>query len=123
MNTICALLALPPILTPFTSVYLMCVVVPLISTTLVNNLADPEIMNRATGKKHPILDSKVIPYVMCSYGLKFIPTIIIMVSRRIEIILPSHKMNDYDFFCECVSIGFGPFYANVTSARRLGCGQ
>lgn len=79
MNTICACLALPPILTPFTSVYLMCVIVPLISTTLVNNVADPEIMNRATGKKHSEFDSNVIVHAMCSYGLKFIPTIIIMV--------------------------------------------
>lgn len=72
-------MALPPIITPFTSVYLMCVIVPLISTTLVNNEADPDIMNRATGKKHPKLNSKVIAYVSCSYGFKFLPSIIVMV--------------------------------------------
>lgn len=79
INTICACLALPPILTPLTLVYLMCVVVPLISTTLVNNEADPEIMNRATAKKHSMFDSKMIAYVMFSYGFKFIPTIFTMV--------------------------------------------
>ncbi|XP_055296845.1 transmembrane protein 94 isoform X2 [Sitodiplosis mosellana] len=79
INTICACLALPPILTPFTLVYIMCVVVPLISTTLVYNEYDPEIMNRATGKKHSNFNSKVIAYVICSYGFKFIPTIVIMV--------------------------------------------
>lgn len=81
-NTICAFLALPPILTPFTLVYVMCVVVPIISTTLVNNEADPDIMNRATGKKHSKFNSKVIVYVMCSYGLKFIPTIVVMVNSH-----------------------------------------
>lgn len=83
-NTICACLALPPILTPFTSVYMMCVVVPLISTTLVNNEADPEVMNRATGKKHTKFNSKVIAYVMCSYGFKFIPTMMVMVRSSLK---------------------------------------
>ncbi|XP_031627987.1 transmembrane protein 94 isoform X2 [Contarinia nasturtii] len=79
INTICACLALPPILTPFSSIYLICVIVPLISTTLINNKYDADIMNRATSKKHTKFDSKVIAYVLCSYGFKFIPTIIIMV--------------------------------------------
>lgn len=81
MNTICACLALPPILTPFTLVYLMCVLVPLIATTLVKNEADPEIMNRATAKKHSQFDTKVFAYVLFSYGCKFVPTIIIMVNN------------------------------------------
>lgn len=79
INTICACLALPPILTPFTLVYLMCVLVPLIATTLVRNESDPEIMSRATAKKHNTFDSKVFAYVICSYGCKFVPTIVIMV--------------------------------------------
>lgn len=98
INTICACLALPPILTPFTSVYLMCIVVPLISTTLVNNEADPEIMNRATGKKHSKFDSKVIAYVMISYGFKFIPSIIFMVN--LSIILHLLDRLKFDFFLE-----------------------
>lgn len=96
INTFCACLALPPILTPFTSVYIMCVVVPLISTTLVYNEYEPEIMNRATGKKHTKFNSKVIAYVMCSYGFKFIPTIVIMVSELLSIIqMKIHKFNNF----------------------------
>lgn len=81
MNMICAFLAFPPILTPFTIVYLMSVVVPVISMTLVNDEYDVEIMNRATSKKHTKFNSNVIAYVICSYGFKFIPTIIVMVRK------------------------------------------
>lgn len=87
INTICACLALPPILTPFTSVYLMCIIVPILATTLVKIEADPEIMNRATAKKHSSFDSKVFAYVTCSYGCKFLPTIIVMVRVFFSLLL------------------------------------
>lgn len=118
MNTMCAMLALPPILTPFTSVYLMCIVVPLISTTLVNNVAAPEIMNRATGKKHSKFDTKVIPYVMCSYGFKFLPTIVTMVClfkwASFQLLI-NLKMLIIFFSLLHMSIGFRSLNANVTS--------
>lgn len=80
INTVCACLALPPVLTPFTVIYLMGVIVPLLSTTLVRVETDSEIMNRATAKKHNSFDSKVFVYAMGAYGCKFLPTIIITVS-------------------------------------------
>lgn len=80
INTVCACLALPPVLTPFGVVYLMGVVVPVLSTTLVRVETDSEIMNRATAKKHNSFDSKVFVYAMGAYGCKFLPTIIITVS-------------------------------------------
>lgn len=80
VNTACACLALPPVLTPFSVVYLMGVIVPLLSTTLVRTETDSEIMNRATAKKHNTFDSKVFVYAMGAYGCKFLPTIIITVS-------------------------------------------
>lgn len=80
INTVCACLALPPVLTPFTVIYLMGVIVPLLSTTLIRVEPDAEIMNRATAKKHNSFDSKVFVYAMGAYGCKFLPTIIITVS-------------------------------------------
>lgn len=80
INTVCACLALPPLLTPFSVVYLMCVIVPLLSMTLIRTETDPEIMNRATAKKHNAFDSKAFVYAMGAYGCKFLPTIIITAS-------------------------------------------
>lgn len=110
INAICACFALPPIITPITSIYLMCVVVPLISTTLVNNEYDPDIMNRATGKKHAKFDSKAIAYVMCSYGFKFIPTIIVMLS--VHCMLMSHPVDALHSDMEY-------FYQNLDTSRCI----
>lgn len=78
MNMLCACISLPPILTPFSLLYLMTVAIPLLSVTLVKEV-DSQIMNRATGKKQTQFDSKVFFYVLCCYGCKFLPTILIMV--------------------------------------------
>lgn len=86
INTVCACLALPPVLTPFSVIYLMGVIVPLLSTTLVRVETDSEIMNRATAKKHNSFDSKVFVYAMGAYGCKFLPTIIITVSHRKNVV-------------------------------------
>lgn len=82
INTVCACLALPPVLTPFSVVYLMGVIVPLLSTTLVRIETEADIMNRATAKKHNSFDSKAFVYAMGAYGCKFLPTIIITVSNE-----------------------------------------
>lgn len=79
MNTLCACISLPPILTPFSLIYLMTVAIPILSVTLVRINPDQQIMNRATGKKQTKFDSKVFFYVLCCYGCKFVPTILIMV--------------------------------------------
>ncbi|KAG4070537.1 hypothetical protein HA402_001203 [Bradysia odoriphaga] len=78
MNALCACISLPPILTPFSLIYLMSVVIPILSVTLVRISPDQQIMNRATGKKQTKFDSKVFFYVLCCYGCKFLPTILIM---------------------------------------------
>lgn len=79
MNTLCACISLPPILTPFSLLYLMTLAIPILSVTLVRISPDQQIMNRATGKKQTKFDSKVFLYVLCCYGCKFLPTILIMV--------------------------------------------
>lgn len=83
MNTLCACISLPPILTPFSLIYLMSVAIPVLSVTLVRISPDQQIMDRATGKKQTKFDSKVFFYVLCCYGCKFLPTILIMVMTRL----------------------------------------
>lgn len=75
----CACLSLPPIFTPSSLIYLMGIAVPVLSTALVRIDPDPQVMNRATGKKQTKFDSKVFAFVLCCYGCKFLPTIVIII--------------------------------------------
>lgn len=80
MNTLCACLSLPAMLTPESLVYLMAIAIPVLSTSLVRVEPDPKVMQRASGKKQTKFDSSVFIFVLCCYGCKFLPTILIMVS-------------------------------------------
>lgn len=97
MNTLCACISLPPILTPFSLIYLMTIAIPVLSVTLVRISPDQQIMNRATGKKQTKFDSKVFFYVLCCYGCKFLPTILIMV-RFVEVHEAKVFFLKYNFF-------------------------
>ena len=79
MNVLCACLSLPPLLAPLSLIYLMSFVVPVLSITLVRTDNHKQAMQRATGKKQTKFDSNVFLFVMCCYGCKFLPTIVIMV--------------------------------------------
>lgn len=83
MNTLCACLSLPPIITPLGVLYLMGIAVPMLATTLVRTDPGQQVMNRATAKKHTKFDSTVFGFVLFCYGCKFIPTTLIMVSSSI----------------------------------------
>ncbi|XP_055633358.1 transmembrane protein 94 isoform X2 [Toxorhynchites rutilus septentrionalis] len=71
MNTITAIISLPPMVIPHHALYLMCFAVPLISLTLLRIEPDAGIMKRATGKKQTCLDSRLIIFVLWCYGIKF----------------------------------------------------
>lgn len=79
LNILCACLSLPPILTPLTVIYIMCIPVPLIALALAHIDVDPKIMNRATGKKQTEYDTRVFGFVVWCYGCKFIAPVLIMV--------------------------------------------
>jgi hypothetical protein len=57
----------------------MCFAVPLLAISLVRVEPDTLIMNRATGKKLMSIKSRVVFICWC-YGLKFLPSIMIMVT-------------------------------------------
>lgn len=82
LNTLCACVALPPVLTPGAVLYVMGVAVPALAVTLVRTDSGEQVMHRATGKKHTQFDSGVFGFVLFCYGCKFIPSTVIMVSMR-----------------------------------------
>lgn len=79
LNTISACLSLPPVLTPISLLYLMCIAVPAISIPLARIRSDPQIMNRATSKKQTAFNSRVFIFILWCYGCKFLPAITIMI--------------------------------------------
>ncbi|XP_055841697.1 transmembrane protein 94 isoform X1 [Episyrphus balteatus] len=79
INILSACLSLPPILTPLSLIYLMCLPVPMISVSLAHIDADSKTMNRATAKKQTEYDSKVFGFVLWCYGCKFITPVLIIV--------------------------------------------
>ncbi|XP_065080597.1 transmembrane protein 94 isoform X2 [Ochlerotatus camptorhynchus] len=79
MNTITAILSLPPMVVPHHVLYLMCFAVPLISLSLLRVESDPAIMKRATGKKQTSLDSRLIIFVLWCYGIKFSLVVLLLV--------------------------------------------
>ncbi|XP_058443987.1 transmembrane protein 94 isoform X3 [Malaya genurostris] len=79
MNTITAILSLPPMIVPHHALYVMCFAVPLISLSLLRINVDPGIMKRATGKKQTTLDSRLIIFVIWCYGIKFSIVVLFLV--------------------------------------------
>ncbi|XP_055549680.1 transmembrane protein 94 isoform X2 [Wyeomyia smithii] len=79
MNTVTAILSLPPMILPHHALYLMCFAVPLICLSLLRIDVDPAIMKRATGKKQTSLDSRLIVFVIWCYGIKFSLVVLFMV--------------------------------------------
>ncbi|XP_053682636.1 transmembrane protein 94 isoform X2 [Sabethes cyaneus] len=80
MNTVTAILSLPPMILPHHALYLMCLAVPLISISLLRIDIDPGIMKRATGKKQTSLDSRTIVFVLWCYGIKFSLVVLFLVT-------------------------------------------
>ncbi|CAD7091091.1 unnamed protein product [Hermetia illucens] len=81
INMLNACISLPPIFTPITLLYLMCIAVPLLSLALIRIELDLNIMNRATGKKQTKFDSRVFGFVIWCYGCKFLtPILVVMLS-------------------------------------------
>lgn len=101
MNVICACLSLPPLFEPIVTIYLMCVVVPTLSTSLVFVKADGEVMNRAPAKRHNVIEWNAFIYALGVYGCKFLPTVVIMILSYCSIMshpLPILNSNTNDFY-------------------------
>ncbi|XP_015590634.1 transmembrane protein 94 isoform X3 [Cephus cinctus] len=72
-------LMLPPLFSVGQVMWLSCLIIPLLSISMVATPTDPTIMQRATGKNQCIVSGQVALFVLWCYGCKFLPTIISVV--------------------------------------------
>ncbi|XP_012271899.1 transmembrane protein 94 isoform X2 [Orussus abietinus] len=78
-QSLSAFLLLPPMFTVGQVLWLSCVIVPLLSVSMVATPTDPMIMQRATGKNQCVVTLQVALFVLWCYGSKFLPTIVTIV--------------------------------------------
>ncbi|PSN29814.1 hypothetical protein C0J52_24796, partial [Blattella germanica] len=55
---------LPPVLTSGAVLWLTCLVIPLLSLSLVGNSSDPQVMQRATGKNQCVVNTQFLPTIL-----------------------------------------------------------
>ncbi|XP_071444767.1 transmembrane protein 94 isoform X3 [Hetaerina americana] len=73
------LLMLPPVFSTGQVLWLICVVIPLLATSLIGTPTDPKVMHRATGKGQSHVTLEVALLVLWYYGAKFIPSVFVVI--------------------------------------------
>ncbi|XP_044020998.1 transmembrane protein 94 isoform X3 [Aphidius gifuensis] len=94
-------LLLPPIFTVGQILWLTCLIIPLLSVSMIATPTDPTIMQRATGKNQCVVNGKTTMFVLWCYGSKFLPTILITVTFQMfmyMMICPNFTNNDHKCF-------------------------
>uniref|UniRef100_A0A1B6BXT8 Cation-transporting P-type ATPase C-terminal domain-containing protein n=1 Tax=Clastoptera arizonana TaxID=38151 RepID=A0A1B6BXT8_9HEMI len=66
---------LPPIFTIGQLLWISCIVIPLLSLSMVANPTDPAVMQKATDKNHCLVNFEVSVFVLWCYGSKFLVTL------------------------------------------------
>ncbi|XP_050541863.1 transmembrane protein 94 isoform X2 [Daktulosphaira vitifoliae] len=69
---------LPPIFSIGQILWLVCIIIPILSISLVGGPTDPKVMQTPTGKNQCSITTELSYYVFWFYGLKFLPVIISM---------------------------------------------
>ncbi|XP_063240300.1 transmembrane protein 94 isoform X2 [Bacillus rossius redtenbacheri] len=75
-QALAACFMMPPLLSAGSVLWLACVVVPALSTSLVGVPTDPRVMQQATGKNQCVVNTEVGVYVLWCYGLRFLPGVV-----------------------------------------------
>ncbi|XP_065164487.1 transmembrane protein 94 isoform X2 [Atheta coriaria] len=75
MQLAAALLMLPALLTPGHVLWSICVVIPILSISLMGTKTDPEIMKKPQEKNQIVFNAEVATFVLWFYGAKFLPAI------------------------------------------------
>ncbi|CAK9834103.1 Transmembrane protein 94 [Anthophora retusa] len=70
---------LPPLFSVDQVLWLCCLIIPMLSISMIATPMDPTIMQRATGKNQCTINGQVALFVLWCYGSKFLPTIITIV--------------------------------------------
>nr|CAD7393702.1 unnamed protein product [Timema cristinae] len=73
------LFMLPPLLPVGPLLWLVCLVIPALSISLVGIPTDPRVMQRATGKNQYIVSTRVAVFVLWCYGSKFLPAMFMVI--------------------------------------------
>lgn len=72
-------LLLPPLFSVDQVLWLCCLIIPMLSISMIATPMDPTIMQRATGKNQCTVNGRIALFVLWCYGSKFLPTIITIV--------------------------------------------
>nr|XP_031837359.1 transmembrane protein 94 isoform X1 [Nomia melanderi]XP_031837360.1 transmembrane protein 94 isoform X1 [Nomia melanderi]XP_031837361.1 transmembrane protein 94 isoform X1 [Nomia melanderi]XP_031837362.1 transmembrane protein 94 isoform X1 [Nomia melanderi]XP_031837363.1 transmembrane protein 94 isoform X1 [Nomia melanderi] len=72
-------LLLPPLFSVDQVLWLSCLIIPMLSISMIATPKDPTIMQRATGKNQCTINGQIALFVLWCYGSKFVPTIITIV--------------------------------------------
>ncbi|KAL6424024.1 hypothetical protein ACFW04_009732 [Cataglyphis niger] len=78
-QTLSAFLLLPPLFSIDQILWLCCLIIPVLSTSMIATPIDPTIMQRATGKNQCIVNGEIMLFVLWCYGSKFLPTMITVI--------------------------------------------
>ncbi|KAK3883546.1 hypothetical protein Pcinc_012149 [Petrolisthes cinctipes] len=79
LQLLAATAALPPLLSSGDVLWLVSVVVPALSISLVAAPTNPAVMNQATGKNTVTLTRQTLRYVVQYYACKFVPSVVVAV--------------------------------------------
>ncbi|XP_029032727.1 transmembrane protein 94 isoform X4 [Osmia bicornis bicornis] len=72
-------LLLPPLFSVDQVLWLCCLIIPMLSISLIATPMDSTIMQRATGKNQCTINGRIVLFVLWCYGSKFLPTIVTIV--------------------------------------------
>ncbi|CAH1388877.1 unnamed protein product [Nezara viridula] len=78
VQMITIMVMLPPLFSAGQTLWLSCVVLPLLSISLVNSPTNTQVMLRPVPKKQSTINSKVVIFVAWCYGTKFVLTIMLI---------------------------------------------
>ncbi|XP_034247469.1 transmembrane protein 94 isoform X2 [Thrips palmi] len=80
LQTLAVFLMLPPLFTTGQVMWFVCVVIPVLSLSLVGSPTDPQVMQRPTSNKQGAVISsrRVAIFVVWCYGAKFLPTVVVV---------------------------------------------
>ncbi|XP_076171839.1 transmembrane protein 94-like protein l(2)k05819 isoform X3 [Ptiloglossa arizonensis] len=72
-------LLLPPLFSVDQVLWLSCLIIPMLSISMIATPKDPTIMQHATGKNQCTVNGQVALFVLWCYGSKFLPTVVTIV--------------------------------------------
>ncbi|XP_044272389.1 transmembrane protein 94 isoform X2 [Tribolium madens] len=86
MQLVSVLVMLPPVLTTGQILWLTCLVVPMLSVSLMGLPVDPEVMKKPQGKNQVGVNLGISMFILWCYGLKFFPTVVVVIVTFVGIL-------------------------------------